>query len=76
MGDKAREIRRLPLTGTDNGMITVAVIDNPYGPESSPVASIGVFMNSDSMEPDWKVHLPKEDINGVIDALREAREIL
>ena len=76
MGDKAIEIKTIPLNGTQSGKIEVAKIEHPYGEDSSPVASIGIFLDKFSEEPDWKVHLPKENIDEVIKALQETKEAL
>ena len=70
------EIKTLPLSGTENGKIEVAVIEEPYGDGTAPVASVGVFLDGNNAEPDWKVHLPKADIDGVIAALQEAKSRL
>jgi len=56
--------------------IEIAIIEEPYGKESEKVASIGIFLNADANEPDWKVHLPKTDIEGVIISLKKAMELL
>ena len=76
MAEKLHEIRSMKLQGTDEGRIEVAVIEEPYGEGSDPVASIGIFLRGANSEPDWKVHLPKENIDEVIAALREAKERL
>jgi hypothetical protein len=73
MAHTVKEIKTLPLSGTENGKIEVAVIGEPYGAGSAPVASVGIFLDGNNAEPDWKVHLPKEDIDGVIAALQEAK---
>ncbi len=76
MGDKAIEIKIFPLSGTQSGKIEVAKIEHPYGEDSEPVASIGIFLDKFSEEPDWKVHIPKENIDDVIAALQETKELL
>jgi hypothetical protein len=67
------EIKEFALSGTENGKIEVAIIKEPYGEGSAPVASVGIFLDSSNAEPDWKVHIPKEDIDKVIEALKEAK---
>jgi hypothetical protein len=37
---------------------------------------VGIFLDGKNTDPDWKIHLPKEDIDGVIAALVEAKEQL
>ena len=73
MAHTVKEIKILPLSGTENGKIEVAVIEEPYGEGTAPVASVGIFLDGKNADPDWKVHLPKEDIDGVIAALEEAK---
>jgi diaminopimelate epimerase len=69
-------IKELGLMGTKNGKITVGVIEEPYGAGSGSVASIAISLSAKSTEPDWKVHLPKENIDDVIAALTEAKKAL
>jgi diaminopimelate epimerase len=69
-------IKELGLAGTKNGKITVGVIEEPYGAGSGSVASIAISLSAKSTEPDWKVHLPKENIDDVIAALTEAKKAL
>ena len=76
MSNLSKVIEEVKLSGTENGKIEVAVISEPYGEGSDSVASIGVFLNSENKEPDWKVHIPKENIDSVISALQKAKEEL
>jgi hypothetical protein len=73
MGDRAIEIDTFALEGTRSGKIEVAKIVNPYGEESEPVASIGIFLDRYSEEPDWKVHIPKGNIDRLIEALKKVK---
>jgi len=75
MNTDVKLIKELDLADTKSGKITVGTIDEPYGQGSSSVASVAVSL-SGSGEPDWKVHIPKENIDAVIDALVEARDSL
>jgi len=68
------EIANMDLSGTDNGKITVSVISEPYGKSSESVASIGIALQQSAEEPDWKVHLPKANLDAVIEALQKAKE--
>jgi hypothetical protein len=70
------EIATIDLAGTKNGKITVSIVSEPYGKESASVASIGIALQASADEPDWKVHLPKENIDSVIEALQKAKEQL
>ncbi len=66
------------LSGTEDGKIEIATIKEPYGEGSESVASIGIFLNSDpdTITPNWKVHIPKSNIDAVIAALQKAKEAL
>ncbi len=74
MHKQITEISATKLNGTQDGKIEVAVLENPYGEGSAPVVSIGIFLSGGSEEPDWKVHIPKENIQAVIEALQKAKE--
>jgi len=76
MSGKVMEIAEMNLSGTDNGKITVTTIEEPYGAGSESVASIGIALQANAEEPDWKVHIPKANIDAVIDALVKAKEKL
>ncbi len=65
-----------PLNGTESGKIEIAIIEKPYGEGSENVASIGIFLNRDSHSPYWKVHIPKSNIDEVIEILKKAKEEL
>ncbi len=74
MSQLAKVIDEFSLSGTENGKIEVGILKEPYGEGSESVASIGIFLNSDASEPNWKVHLPKANIDAVIAALQKAKE--
>ena len=76
MSEKTNKIEEIALSGTKDGRISVAVVEQPYGPKSESVVSIGISLQADAAEPDWKVHLPKANIDAVIAALQKAKEIL
>lgn len=76
MSGKVTMIDEMALSGTDNGKITVTTVEEPYGKESASVASIGISLQGNGEEPDWKVHLPKANIDAVIAALQKAKEAL
>lgn len=69
-------IKEIRLDGTSNGEISVGIIDEPYGINSDSVASIAVSLNSDSHNVDWKVHIPKANIDDVIEALKAIKELI
>ena len=75
MNEKITTIDEMKLSGT-KGKIMVTTIAEPYGSKSASVASIGISLKADATEPEWKVHIPKENIEQVIEALQKAKKIL
>ncbi|WP_300364867.1 hypothetical protein [Hydrogenimonas sp.] len=69
-------IKEIPLANTESGIITIATVREPYGEESEPVVSVGIWLNKSSDEPDWKVHIPVDSLDEVIAALQEAKRTL
>lgn len=69
-------IKEIRLDGTSNGMISVGIIDEPYGSESESVASIAISLQSGTDDVDWKVHIPKANIDDVIEALKATKELM
>jgi len=65
------EIEKITLANTKKGVITVSNITEPYGVGSGDVTSIGISLTG--KEPEWKVHLPKENIDEVIAALQKSK---
>ncbi len=63
----------ITLSGTKKGVISVTKIDEPYGAGSASVASIGISLVGNADEPEWKVHIPLENIDEVIEALKELK---
>jgi len=59
----------IALSGTKKGVISVTKIEEPYGAGSASVASIGISLAGDSENPEWKVHLPMDNLDAVIAAL-------
>ena len=64
------EIKTIALDGTKNGVISVTKIDEPYGEGSGTVASIGISLSGDASNPEWKVHIPLNNLDDVIAALQ------
>jgi len=60
----------IPLSGTKKGVISVTKVDEPYGKGSATVASIGISLVGNAEEPEWKVHLPMDNLDAVIEALQ------
>jgi len=69
-----KDIKEFKLAGTKDGVISIAHIDEPYGSDSNPVVSIGISLKSNADEPDWKAHIPYENLDELIEALQEAKE--
>ncbi len=76
MSGTVTAIDELALSGTKDGKITITTISEPYGKGSESVASIGISLQAGAGEPDWKVHIPKANIDAVIAALQKAKETL
>jgi len=76
MSGTITKIDEMTLSGTKNGKISITTVSQPYGPKSESVASIGISLQAGAEEPDWKVHIPKANIDAVIAALQEAQKSL
>ncbi len=76
MSGTVTKVDELILSGTKDGKISITTISEPYGPKSESVASIGISLQAGAEEPDWKVHIPKANIDAVIAALQEAKKSL
>lgn len=74
MSGTVTNINEMTLSGTKDGKITVTTMTEPYGENSESVVSIGISLQAGATEPDWKVHIPKANIDAVIDALTKAKE--
>lgn len=66
-------MKSISLKSSKKGVITVTKLDEPYGKGSGSVASIGISLSGEESSPDWKVHIPLENIEDVIEALRELK---
>ena len=60
----------IALSGTKKGVISVTKMEEPYGAGSATVASIGISLAGKADEPEWKVHLPMDNLDAVIEALQ------
>jgi len=76
MSGTVTNVDEMTLSGTKDGKITITTVSQPYGPKSESVASIGIALKASSEDPDWKVHIPKANIDAVIAALTEAKKSL
>ncbi|WP_304543909.1 hypothetical protein [Sulfurimonas microaerophilic] len=63
----------IALSGTNKGVISVTKIEEPYGPNSATVASIGISLDGNADNPEWKVHIPLENVDAVIEALKAVK---
>ena len=62
--------KEISLANTKKGVISVSKIEKPYGENSGTVASIGISLVGNAAEPEWKVHIPLENLDDVIEALK------
>ena len=73
MSGKNTLLKSFKLAGTKEGTISVASIEEPYGKGSNSVVSIGISLKGNSEEPDWKAHIPYENLDDLIASLTEAK---
>lgn len=74
MGGKNTIISTFALADTKKGTISVSHLEEPYGASSEPVVSIGISLKGDSEEPDWKAHIPYDNLDDLIKSLNDAKE--
>ncbi len=74
MGKDINVIDEINLHNTAEGKIEIATIDKPYGPNSDMVVSIGIFLKNSNEKPDWKVHIPIDNLDSVIESLNKIKE--
>ncbi len=74
MSGKNVLLKSFKLAGTKDGTISISSIDEPYGKDSNPVVSIGISLKGDIDDPDWKAHIPYENLDELIASLEEARD--
>lgn len=60
---------KIPLAHTKKGIISLTKIEQPYGPKSDPVVSIGISIAGGEI-PDYKIHIPLENIEDLIKSLK------
>ena len=61
--------KTIALSGTKKGVISVTKMEKPYGENSATVASIGISLAGNADAPEWKVHIPMDNLDEVIEAL-------
>jgi len=64
----------IPYKDRPRACILVTKLDEPYGPDSESVVSIGCTLKGDTSDPSWKVHVPLGLVPELINALREVHE--
>ena len=69
-------LKTFKLADTKDGIISISSIEEPYGEGSKPVVSIGISLKGDVSDPDWKAHIPYENLNDLIDSLIDAKDKL
>lgn len=74
MGGKNTVLDTFPLADTKKGVISVSHLEEPYGTGSFPVVSIGISLKGNDKEPDWKAHIPYENLDQLIASLQEAKK--
>lgn len=65
--------KTIALSGTKKGVISVTKIEKPYGEDSETVASIGISLAGKADAPEWKVHIPLDNLEEVIEALQSLK---
>lgn len=71
MQENTTLLHTIDLASQEGGRITLSRIECPYGKDSEAVVSIGVVLKGD--EPDWKVHIPYQNIDELIEALKAVK---
>lgn len=66
------ENKIIPYKDRQNAYIVVKKIEEPYGPGSESVISIGSTLKGDVDNPTWKVHVPISIINSVVHGISES----
>jgi hypothetical protein len=64
-------MRAIPYKDRDKSFIVVKEIFEPYGPGTDSVVSVGCTLKGDVEDPTWKVHIPKNILGDVIQALKD-----
>ena len=74
MSGKNTVLKTFPLADTKKGVISVSHLEEPYGTGSFPVVSIGISLKGEDREPDWKAHIPYDNLDQLIESLQEAKK--
>ena len=65
--------KTIALSGTQKGIISIIKLEEPYGKGSGAVASVAVSLAGNTDNPEWKVHIPLENIDEVIEVLKSLK---
>lgn len=71
---KSTNVKVIKLADSKKGVITISHIEAPYGENSHPVVSIGISLKGDIENPDWKAHIPYENLDELISSLKSLKE--
>lgn len=61
----------VPYKDRKNSSIVVAFLEEPYGKNTEPVVSVGCTLKGDADNPSWKVHVPINILEEVVEAMKE-----
>lgn len=61
-------MKKIDLADTKKGKILLERLEKPYGENSHPVVSIGITLK-DAETPEYKVHIPLENLDELIEEL-------
>jgi len=75
MSRKSTVLDTFALSDTKKGVISVSHLEEPYGTGSFPVVSIGISLKGDDKSPDWKAHIPYDNLDQLIASLQEAKKL-
>jgi len=73
MNNQHELIRQIRLSDTPKGVISISHIKEPYGEGSHNVVSVGISLTGDVSNPKWKTHIPYENLQDVLEGLKEAQ---
>lgn len=74
MSHDAKLFKVISLASSKSGIITLSHVNEPYGAGSHSVVSIGISLKGDESNPEWRTHIPYENIDELIEGLKEAKE--
>ncbi|WP_267524844.1 hypothetical protein [Campylobacter sp. MG1] len=69
---KVDVLNTILLNDTQSGKISLANIKEPYGSGSKDVLSVAICLKDNT--PEWKIHIPYENLDELIIALQSISE--